>query len=78
MKCDRPFCLTVSINDLRPKDWMTFNSSGGDSCRFSGIFEMSAGSDVVASQPITCCSDAVRRSHCCSNSDSKSPKNRVS
>lgn len=40
VKCDRPFCFTVSINDLRPKDCMTFKSSGGDSCRFSGIFDM--------------------------------------
>ena len=78
VKCDRPFCFTVSTNDRRPKDCMTLNSSGGDSCRFSGIFEMSVGSGVLASQEITCCSDAVSRSHCCSNSDSKSPKNRVS
>ena len=78
VKCDRPFCLTVSTNDRRPKDCMTFKSSGGDSCRFSGIFEMSAGSGVLASHAIACCSDAVRRSKCWCRSDSKSPKNRVS
>jgi hypothetical protein len=78
VKCDRPFCFTVSTNDRRPKDCMTFKSSGGDSCRFSGIFEMSAGSGVLASHAIACCSDAVRRSKCWCRSDSKSPKNRVS
>lgn len=47
MKCDRPFCFTVSTNDRRPKDCMTFKSSGGDSCRFSGIMEKTTKYDFI-------------------------------